>query len=343
MSGIETLRDVRKFSNISDMTVLGSRPLTASDGSLYVPRRADVAIRSALDAGENILLGAMRGAGATSLFHHLETALQDAVLMNAERAASASDVIASLVSQLKLLPILADLQDLLRRPDPLAAPPIMRRLGEALQSNTRHPVALLDGPIDPKISFDLFGRWRDELFALPIRWVVLAHQERLAEYVTPPADVFFDAIISLDPFDDTTAMEVLGRRNVDSLPNAVTESIVSHFDGTPRHLIRLARRALASDPDQTAHRAQQLAEIADSLSRGAQQLLADMPGRGPVTATDAALLKRLGVTDRQMRRNLSELEAAGLAEQLHSSSSSQGRPPITYRLTPLGQLEASLP
>jgi hypothetical protein len=287
-------------------------------------------------------LGAVRGAGATSLLHRLEEDLPDAVLMNAERAASASDVVASLVSQLRL-PILAELQDLLRRPDPLAAPPIMRRLGATLQRDERHPAVLLDGPMDPKISFDLFGRWRDELYSLPLNWVVLAHQERLAEYVTPPADVFFDAIVLLDGFDEAGALELLRRRHVLSLPDEVAQSIARHFDGTPRHLIRLARGALTADPDEVARRAEQLAEATGALSRGAQRLLADMQGRGPITATDPGLLRRLGVTDRQMRRNLSELEAAGLAEQLHSSSSGQGRPPATYRLTSLGQLEVLVP
>jgi hypothetical protein len=238
------------------------------------------------------------------------------------------------------MPIMPDLQDLLRTPDPLAAPPIMRRLGDALERDSRRPAVLLDGPVDPKISFDLFGRWRDELLALPIRWVVLAYEERLAEYVIPPADVFFDVIVSLGTFGPAAALEILERRDVGPLPDGVAESIVNHFDGTPRHLIRLARQALASDPSEIALRAERLAAVTESLSRGAQRLLADMQGRGPVTATEAALLKRLGVTDRQMRRNLAELEQAGLAEQLpHSSSSSQGRPPSTYRLTPLAQLE----
>jgi hypothetical protein len=325
------------------MSMLGSRPLTTSDAPLYVPRDADAAVRNALQAGENILLGAVRGAGATSLLYRLEAELPDAVLMNAERAKSASDVVASVVAQLKLRPILPELQELLRRPDPLAAPPIMRRLRESLDEAQRHPIVLLDGPIDPNISFDLFGRWRDDLFVLPINWVVLAHQERLAEYVTPPADVFFDAIISLDPFDAARAFEVLERRDVGQLPDTVTEALLRHFDGTPRHLIRLARAALAADPSEAAQHAEKHAEASQSLSRGAQRLLADMQGRGPVTATDAALLQRLGVTDRQMRRNLAELEAAGLAELLHSSSSSQGRPPATYRLTPLGLMEPLAP
>jgi hypothetical protein len=323
------------------MPVLASRPLTTSDAPLYVPRDADVAVRNALRARENVLLGAVRGAGATSLLYRLEAELPDALLINAERAASASDVVASVIAQLKVRPILPELQELLRRPDPLAAPPIMRRLRESLDEAERTPIVLLDGPIDPKISFELFGRWRDELFALPINWIVLAHQERLAEYVTPPADVFFDAIISLDLFDAPRALEVLERRDVGQLPDSVAEALVRHFDGTPRHLIRLARGALASDPSEAARHAEEHAAAAQSLSRGAQRLLADMQGRGPVTATDAALLQRLGITDRQMRRNLAELEAAGLAELLHSSSSSQGRPPATYRLTPLGQMEPS--
>jgi hypothetical protein len=325
------------------MPELSSRPLTTSDDALYVSRDADVAVRSALEQGDNVLLGAVRGAGATSLLHRLEAEVSDALLMNAERAASASDVIASLVSQLRLQRFLPGLQELLHRPDPLAAPPIMRRLDETLRSQGRHPVVLLDGPIDPKVSFDLFGRWRDELYSLPLNWVVLAHYERLAEYVTPPADVFFDAIVLLDGFDAAGALEVLKRRHVLPLPDDVADSIVRHFDGTPRHLIRLARRVTSSDAGEVAHRAEQLAETAGSLSRGARQLLADMQGRGPITATDPGLLRRLGVSDRQMRRYLAELEAAGLAEQLHSSSSNQGRPPATYRLTPLGQLEVLVP
>lgn len=321
------------------MAELTSRPLTASDAALYVPREADSAIRAALQQRENVLVGALRGAGATSLLHRLEADLPDALLMNAERAASAADIIASLVSQLRLRQILPDLQDLLRRPDPLAAPPIMRRIGDTLREEERHPVVLLDGPVDPKISFDLFGRWRDELYVLPLSWVVIAHQERLAEYVTPPADIFFDAIVLVDSLDESKAVELLQRRHVVSLPDEVEQSISRHFDGTPRHLIRLTRQALASDPAEVALRAEQLAHATSSLSRGAQRLLVDMQGRGPVTATDLELQRRLGVTDRQMRRNLTELTTAGLAEQLPSSSSAPGRPPTTFQLTPLGSLE----
>ena len=294
------------------MPQLSSRPLTASDDALYVRRAADLAVRAALKEGDNVLLGAVRGAGATSLLNHLEAEVSDAVLMNAERAASASDVIASLVSQLRLRQNPADAAG----PSPQAG----SSSGAADSAPPRR---------DPRArgpTPDSAAGWTDRSeglirslrtlagrpYSLPLNWVVLAHYERLAEYVTPPADVFFDAIVRLDEFDASGALEVLQRRDVLPLPDDVAQSIVRHFDGTPRHLIRLARGALGSDAGEVAHRAEQLAETTSSLSRGARQLLADMQGRGPIPATDPSLLRRLGVTDRQMRRKLVELEAAGL-------------------------------
>jgi hypothetical protein len=107
-----------------------------------------------------------------------------------DRASSASDIIASLAAQLQIRSVMSELAELLRRPDPLAAPPIMGRMRAWLDERSRHPTVLLDGPIDPKLSFDLFGRWRDELFAMPINWVVLGHRERLAEYLTPQLTSF---------------------------------------------------------------------------------------------------------------------------------------------------------
>jgi hypothetical protein len=112
-----------------------------------------------------------------------------------------------------------------------------------LREQNRHPTILLDSPLDPKVAFELFGRWRDEVFAIPATWVVVAHQDRLAQYLTPPADVFFDVVVRLEPLSREQALEILSRRDTHTmLPADVRESIVESFDGTPRHLLRLARQ-----------------------------------------------------------------------------------------------------
>ena len=74
------------------------------------------------------------------------------------------------------------------------------------------------------------------------------------------------------------------------------------------------------------------------LSRGAHMLLAEMQGRGPVAATDETLRNRLGLTARQMRRNLQELSENGLVEVVPGGRGTPGRPPTTFQLTEIGRI-----
>lgn len=324
------------------MAQLQSRPLTSSEHEVYVRRRADDLVQAAIEAQENVLLGVPRGAGATSLLYRLEDEIEDAVYVNGEHASEAAEVLASVTARLDVpRSLLPDFRVLTSRIDPLAPPAVIQQLRAALVAAHRHPVILVDGPVDPTIAYQIFGRWRDEVFALPATWVVVAHHARLAEYLTPPADVFFDAVVPLEPLSQEEAFEILSRRGaLEALTPAMRRAVIEAFDGTPRHLIRLARQQLAlNDQDGSAHvQAHVLATAA--LSRGAHMLLAEMQGRGPVAATDPELRKRLGVTDRQMRRNLHELEEVGLVEVIPGARGTPGRPPATFQLTDIGQIRA---
>jgi DNA-binding transcriptional ArsR family regulator len=322
------------------MTGTGPGPLTASDAALYVPRRVDQVVRRAINTRENVLLGVLRGAGATSLLYRLENGLPDAIYVGAEQALTANEVLASVASRLRVArSLVPDLSALTTHADPLAAPPVLEQVRHALAKADRHPVVLVDGPIAPEVAFELFGRWRDELFALPATWVVVAHEDRLAQYLTPPADVFFDVVIKLDPLCCDEALQLLERRDaLAGLSDEVRSGVLEAFDGTPRHLLRLVRRQLGPEPRKALEQMQAHAEAAAALGRGAHMLLAEMQGRGPVAATDPDLRNRLGLSDRQMRRNLLELRDAGLVEIVRGGSGAPGRPPSTFRLTELGHM-----
>jgi hypothetical protein len=179
---------------------------------------------------------------------------------------------------------------------------------------------------------------RDELFALPATWVVVAHDHQLADYLTPPADVFFDVVERVDDLDDVAVERLLDLRGGAALPKRAKAGIKKTQDGTPRHALSLARTLLLrrSAGEDTEISLERYAAATSGLSRGAAMLLADLQGRGPVAATDAELRRRLGVTDRHLRRSFGELETAGLVETIPGGRGGPGRPATTYGLTPLG-------
>jgi hypothetical protein len=317
-----------------------SRPLTASDSEAYVARQTDALVEQALAARKNVLLGTVRGSGVTSLLYRVENGIADAIYLNAEFARSAAEVLASIAARLRVRAVeTPDIDTFLLHPDPLAAPPALKQMSDALAHADRSPTVLIDGPLPPAIAFELFGRWRDGLHALPIAWIVTAHQDRLAEYLTPPADVFFDVVMTLEPFSREGALEVLVRRDALGLLAVDTRrALVDAFDGTPRHLLQLARPQL-DRVHRAPGQAKAHADATSQLSRGARSLLAEIQGRGPVAATDTDLQHRLGVTSRQLRRNFAELRHAELVEEVAGKSGKPGRPPLTFRLSELGQMD----
>jgi len=325
--------DVRIIRNVTDINLRAS-PLTAADAdqALYLRRLVDDRIDAALESQFNVLLGARRGAGATSLLYRVEGEQPDAVLVNAAEAASPWEVLQAIVVRAGVpRQLLGELMAPFERVDPLAAPRLMRDLRQALQKEGRHLTVLLDGPIEPGIAGELFGRLRDSTFSLPMTWIVLAYQDRTAEYVTPPADVFFETLDHIDDLDHDGALALLRRRGAGGLSGS--DLIASKHDGTPRHVLALAR---SQQRQPTLDAMRDHAQATAGLTRGAAMLLAELQGRGPVTATDQEMMHRLGITDRQLRRNLSELEKALLVEVVPGARSGPGRPATTYALTPLG-------
>ena len=61
------------------------------------------------------------------------------------------------------------------------------------------------------VSYGLFGTLRDELWQLPVRWVVTC-TDRDRGTLPPPADAFFDVVVSLPPLQEKEARALVRAR-----------------------------------------------------------------------------------------------------------------------------------
>ena len=321
---------------------LRARPLTASqpDQKLYVKREVDKRVTQALRAGFNVLLEAKPGAGATSLLNRLEAQKWNgdrAILINAGGAESPDELLAALAARAGApRDLFAQFGGLLRRTDPLAPPEALRALRDWLVQNNRQLIVLVDGPVPASVAFEIFGRHRDAVFAMPATWLVVAPAGRVGEYLTPPADVFFEHIDRIEPLAPSEIDELLDRRALPKeLPPRARALVAAEHDGTPRGAVSIARQVAAEGPKRIADRLEERSRAASQLGRGPAMLLDELATRGLVTATDSDILQSLGVSPRHLRRYFTELEQAGLVEQVAGPRPSTGRPPVAYRLRDL--------
>jgi hypothetical protein len=308
---------------------ISGRPLTAApdDQRRYVRRDADDSVDRAISLRVNTVLAAPRGMGTTSFLYRLEGAHSArSTYLPGRGRGDMSDV----------LGVLADMlnpgapEATVGRIDPLVT--LRLRLRERGVDAAAPWLVLLDGPVSSDVAHGIFGTIRDELFALPLRWVVVAPADRLAQYLTPPADVFFDHVAHLDPLTGEQQRELLRRRDVD-LPQDRLREVLELADGTPRHVLALARQALLQ-PDRPLRPEEDLSQTEDGLSRSAATLLAELQGRGPITASDPELRERLGWGEARLRRTMQELADAGLVRASQGRADGPGRPPVLYQLAP---------
>jgi hypothetical protein len=324
---------------------LAPRPLVPADRDLYVERDVDRRIEHWLELRENVLLRVARGAGATSLMNRLVDTHPDAVLINAGRASTADELLYAIAAQMFPRISAGDfaqgLQSMVERVDPLADPRALRELRRRLEQEGRDVTILLDGPVDPSIAHDLFGRYRDATFSVPATWLVVAHDRRTGEYLTPPADVFFAELDEIEDLDEPTASMILDRRKAfDVVQHDEVSKLLEASDKTPRGLLTVARRLVREREQGSYTDLDRAADTQRNLSRAAAMLLAELQGRGPSSATDPILQERLAVPARDLRRQFAELEHAGLVERVPSGRPGPGRPAVTWKLTDLGDSSA---
>ena len=310
------------------MLLLGQRPLSASDAdSQLFANRSDELKRvcRALDLGLNAYVHGPPGSGRTSFLRQVErhvpeakyVRLQGAValverLEQFERAITGSDALPRERGN-PLAEVLGQFATTQYRvvEDPL------RHLKAALRS---HPAAsgplLLVDDLDKDGCHELFGKLRDDLWELPIQWVVSG----TSSHLEPPADTFFDAVIELEPFDLGGLQELVDRRAASGtgeegviLRARAEPAIESIAPSTPRHALSVIRDLyLSEDVEAATFRLVEQRAARSRLSKTAARVLDAFVHHGPTHAGDEKLLEEVGVSRSRVVQVLAQLEADGL-------------------------------
>ena len=311
------------------MLLLGQRPLTASDAdhSLFADRSSELQrVRRALDLGLNAYVHGPPGSGRTSFLRQVERDRPEACyvrlhgfetledrLDQVERAVTGSNVL----ERPRPSPF-AETFKAFATTEVKAAPDPFRNLRRAVGPIGGEPfrVVLVDD-LGHKECHELFGRWRDGLWEMPIQWVVAAGS---ASSLDPPADTFFDAVVELLPFDHEGLQELVRRRAASGTPGegsllfSTAEPVIeSVAPCTPRRALSVLRDLYLSDD--LAEATRNLANLQSaraSLKPTANRLLDALIHHGPTYAGDVELLAEVGVTRSRVVQLLAELEADGL-------------------------------
>ena len=293
---------------------IGNRPLiaTARDQKLSVERAEVRRVAELARRGLNVLLVGERGSGKTSALHAVAYELREG-----GRRAELVDAAPA-----------ADLPQLVRLIDRAVAPP---RVAEPLATGTRSDTSVvievirswqaLEGEIcvlldevRPGLAHPFFGRLRDELWQTPLRFVVSAPSSDVAAFLTPPADAFFEAQVSLEPLSAEAQTALVERRLDGPEADRVLRALRVADLGNPRDLLSMAREALVSrtGDGEIEAAARERARRVLRLGPAAARLLAELEAVGSASASDPRLLERLGWSRQRAAQVARTLEEAGL-------------------------------
>ena len=138
---------------------------------------------------------------------------------------------------------------------------------------------------------------RDELWALPFTWVVTADRSQRSQFLTPPADAFFETTIELRGLTVDEQRELLRRRLGDDWQ--IASPLTGAERDNPRRLLTAAREAVVDErPIEDVLRAGAArADRAAQIGGAASMMLAelenlDRPGPPPTPE----LLQHLSVS-----------------------------------------------
>jgi Cdc6-like AAA superfamily ATPase len=299
------------------MERLDSRPLydNAADARLLVrPELLEQALR-ALENNLNVLILGERGAGKTTLLNALSFELRQRKrpvrLVNVAEEESASGVFERIAG--------AD------SGDTLAA---LAELGREQPGM----VLLIDGLLDARVAYDLFGRMRDRLWELPFTWAAAVDALAADVVRAPPADAFFPVVIEPPRLNEQQRRELLAKRLRNRSKSLIGE-IAAVGPENPRRLLDVARRVFVEEVPLSVAANLDAIQRAAQLGRPHAMLFAELEAIGEASPTDAELMRRMGWTRQRISKVLEELEAAGLVSARDERQTVRGRPRRLYRVS----------
>jgi DNA-binding transcriptional ArsR family regulator len=310
------------------MLLLGQRPLTASDADheLFADRGPELQrVRRALDLGLNAYVHGSPGSGRTSFLRQVQRGKPEARyvrLHGFEALVERLDEIERTLEDKAVLerygpaPLLEPLRAFSGKVVKVSSDPLrnLRKAVGPIGSGQRRIVLVDD--LGHKECHELFGRLRDELWELPIQWVVTGSVASL----DPPADTFFDAVVELSLLDHHGLRDLVRSRAASGTPEE-RDLLMSRADSvidnvapcTPRRALSVLRDLCLSDD--LAEATGQLADLQSarsSLKPTANRLIDALIHYGPAHAGDTRLLEEVGVTRSRVVQLLAELQADGL-------------------------------
>lgn len=341
---------------------LSGRPLrtTRRDRALFVDREQTIeAAAKTVGNGGNVLLVGSRGSGKSSLLRMLAHTLEESqpqpktAIVEGRAAGSTLEFLTLVRDQVGawgMVPLgeaaatlasaagaFLESPQLVLRPSPGETQTLLaqlREIGRSLPENGQRVVVVDEMP-SPQSAHTLFGRLRDELWELPLVWLVAADERDAGLYREPPADAFWQRTMTIPELDPDAARELL-RRRLDEihLSAATVEQLVAAAGGNPRRLITLAHEVVVEGADAATliERDRAVQERIATLAEPAKRLLAEVEASGAASPSDQGLLTKLGWTRSRASQVFRELEKQGLVRALERPGSG-GRPRRLYEVT----------
>lgn len=198
----------------------------------------------------------------------------------------------------------------------------------------KRAIILLDATSAAEAVYGLFGSLRDELWRQEHRWVVAIDETERATVMKPPADAFFDFVISLEQWPINRLAELLSRRAVDEgLPGVLIQNAAVGAKGNPREAIRALSNAVVNERDPADYLEERalLLDKASEIGRAPAMLMAELLDREQASPSDGDLQATLGVSRARLTQIFRQLHGEGLVIAEAERPSGPGRPRTVYR------------
>lgn len=303
--------------------MLSGRPLVTSVDRKYLVERDELPmIGRFVNAGMNTLLLGERRTGRTTMLRAIEARLREddayrTVYVNGARVVDTLGVL-TMIRDALIAPRSAVAEGFghvaagsAQRPSEERGEAALALVRELTRREAPMPACvLLDDP-STKTAHELFGRLRDDIWQTEIVWVVTGRPGLRAEYLTPPADAFFDRVLPLAPLDDAQQRSLIELRLEPADDPLLAE--LRHASGSPGALLRaLQDGATAADASGLLKRRSDREERAAKLGRVASMMHAEIENGATASASDSEWVKRFAVSRQRAQQVLVELEQQGL-------------------------------